>query len=302
MSYSSNPFSIDRLALVGVGLIGGSLVQALKQHSAVKTVIGVDQNAKNLQQALDLRTIDEATNDIAAAVNAADIVVLATPVMTIERVLESIKPHLNAKTTITDVGSVKGLVVDQAKHILGNQFPQFVPGHPIAGSENSGVLAAFPSLFEDHRVILTPTEETSVKAVEVTSNMWAATGAQVELMPVEQHDKILAVTSHLPHVLAYALMQFLNQQPDQQTYFRLAAGGLYDFTRIASSDPVMWRDICIGNKQHLSEQLRAFSKDLERFADLIEAEQSQPLEASFTAAKEARTQVASFRKYHKKRV
>ncbi len=297
MTNQPSSFPINRVALIGVGLIGGSLMQALKREQAVSSVIGVGRDKENLLLAKKLGTIDEFTHDAQEAVVQADLVVLATPVMTINSVLALIKPALNKQAIVTDVGSVKALVVEQAKKQLGRQFSQFVPGHPIAGSENSGVKAAFADLYAGHRVILTPTADTDRDALKVVSDMWALTGAQVEEMSVEQHDKILAVTSHLPHVLAYALMQFLHERPDQQEYFRLAAGGLYDFTRIASSDPIMWRDICLGNKVQVSQQLRLFSDELREFADHIENDNAQGLEESFTLAKNARATVAGFRKY-----
>lgn len=293
------PFAIDRLVLIGVGLIGGSLAQALKRQAAVTTVVGVDNNQDNLQQALELQTIDCAYDKVSQALEGADMVVLAVPVLSISTTLKAIKPYLNDRLIITDVGSVKGAVVAQARAILGSRFAQFVAGHPIAGSENSGVKAAFSKLFANHRVILTPTAETDNNAIEVVSKMWTAVGATVELMSAEQHDKILAVTSHLPHVLAYALLQFLHRQTEQDEYLRLAAGGLYDFTRIASSDPAMWRDICMANKQHLSQQIRAFAQDLEQFAVHIENANAASLQASFATAKQARAQVADFRQQAK---
>lgn len=299
MSDQSESFCIPRLALIGVGLIGGSLVQSLKANGVVESVVGVGRSKQNLELALELGSVDEIYYDASDAVKEADLVVLATPVLTIDKVLEEIAPNLTDTVIVTDVGSVKGLIVEQAKARLGNRFSRFVAAHPIAGSENSGVQAAFPTLFNKHHVILTPSTETDADALNVVTQMWASTGAFVEDMSVERHDEILSVTSHLPHVLAYALMRFLSEQSDREAYFRLAAGGLYDFTRIASSDPAMWRDICVSNRAEVSRQLRAFSVAINEYADHIENEQLQVIEDKFSAAKDARAQVASFRRYAK---
>ncbi len=299
MSEQLEHLFIPRLTLIGVGLIGGSLVQALRSQNAVGQVVGVGRSQANLELALELGTVDEISTNTRTAVQGADVVVLATPVLTIDKVLEEIAPCLNSNTIVTDVGSVKGVIVDQAKARLGKLFPRFVAAHPIAGSENSGVQAAYASLFNEHRVIITPSPETDADALDTITKMWALTGAEVENMSIQRHDEVLSVTSHLPHVLAYALMRFLNEKADKEAYFRLAAGGLYDFTRIASSDPTMWRDICVSNKEQVSCQLRAFSADLNEFAEHIEGEKMDVLQEDFSAAKAARARVASFRKYSK---
>ncbi len=293
---SKQPFFIKRMTLIGVGLIGGSLVQALREQQAVGHVTGVGRNPENLVLAKQLGVIDEFSHNITQASQDSDLIVIATPVLSVDKVLDQVAASASDQAIITDVSSVKGPIVQQARNRLGARFSRFVPGHPIAGAEKSGVQAAFPSLFDAHKVILTPTDETDTDAVNTIKAMWIATGAEVESMQVDEHDKILATTSHLPHVLAYALMGFLDKQPDKDTYFRLAAGGLYDFTRIASSDPVMWRDICLSNQAQLSEQVRALASDLESYADLIDQQQGEQLHDNFAAAKGARARVADFRK------
>jgi prephenate dehydrogenase len=281
---------IDRLTIIGVGLIGGSLALALKKARAVDRIVGFGRNIQHLQKAVGLGVIDAYETDIGAAVRDAQVVVLAAPVGSTGAILQSIKPYLSAGVIITDVGSSKGAVVEAARQVLGDDLVNFVPGHPIAGTEKSGVDAAFASLFEKRRVLLTPLETTDAKAVSVIRKMWQDAGALVEQTSVEHHDQVLAATSHLPHMLAFALVDALATMDDKVEIFRFAAGGFCDFTRIASSDPQMWHDICVTNDKAIVAMLDLFMADLERLRDAIKSGDSDYLLQVFTRAKKARDQ------------
>jgi prephenate dehydrogenase len=220
----------------------------------------------------------------------ADVIVVAVPVGKTLEVLRNIKPHLNPKTIITDVGSSKGAVVQAAREVFGDALGNFVPGHPIAGTEKSGVEASFAELFENRRVLLTPLENTDQQAVQTIRQMWESSGAFVEETSVKHHDDVLAATSHLPHMLAFALVDALATMDDKIEIFRYAAGGFRDFTRIASSDPQMWHDICVTNDKSIVAMLDLFMSDLERLRDAIKAGDSDYLLQVFTRAKKARDQ------------
>ena len=281
---------INRLTIIGVGLIGGSLALALKNARTVGRIVGYGRNLAHLQKAAELGVIDAYETEIGAAVRDADVIVLAAPVGSTLAILQSIKPHLSAQTIITDVGSSKGAVVQAAQQVFGDALTNFVPGHPIAGTEKSGVEAAFPSLFQKRRVILTPLETTDAKAVRIVRDMWRQTGALVEQTSVEHHDHVLAATSHLPHMLAFALVDALATLDDKAEIFRFAAGGFRDFTRIASSDPQMWHDICVTNDKAIVAMLDVFMADLERLRNAINSGDSDYLLQVFTRAKKARDQ------------
>ena len=246
---------IQRLCLIGVGLIGGSLARALREAGEVGEVIGCGRGEANLQTAVRLGVVDRYQLDPAQAVAGADVVVIAVPLGAIEAVLRTIVPHLAPDAVVTDVGSAKGSVVADVARIYGGIPPNFVPGHPIAGTENSGVEASFATLFQRRRVILTPLAETAAAAHSLIKQMWELAGAEVVNMGVRHHDAVLAATSHLPHLLAYTLVDTLARLDDRAEFFRYAAGGFRDFTRIASSDPVMWRDICVANREQLLEMI-----------------------------------------------
>ncbi len=278
---------IDRLVIVGVGLIGGSLARALREASAVGEIVGVGRTLANLDRALALGVIDRIAAFPEALVGA-DVVVLAAPVGAMDGLLARAAPALGEAAVITDVGSVKGAVIAAARRRLGAAFPRFVPGHPIAGTEHSGVEASFATLFHDHRIVVTPTAETDARALARVRRLWACTGGEVIEMAPEEHDGVLAATSHLPHVLAYALVDMIAALPEGRRCFELAAGGFYDFTRIASSDAVMWRDICVANAGPLGARLRQFADTLARLGEAVEAGDGEQLEAIFRRAKSAR--------------
>ncbi len=280
---------IERLCIIGVGLIGGSLALALKKSGFCQTVIGIGRSAENLELALQKKVIDVASHDF-SAVKGADIVVLATPVGSTEKVCREIAGYLDESAVFTDVGSVKKAIVKQVESAFGKLPPNFVPGHPIAGNENSGAGAAIHDLFTGRRVLLTPAESTSEDALEKVRAMWQAAGALVETMSIEQHDRVLAATSHLPHMLAFGLVDSLARQEESEEIFRYAAGGFRDFTRIASSDPVMWRDICLYNREALLGAMDNYQNDLAELRSAIEASDAAALRSIFSRAKAARDQ------------
>ena len=253
---------INRLAIIGIGLIGGSLSLALKQAGQVKHVVGYARNEATRERALSLGIIDTAAASIEAAVAEADVILLAVPMGAMASVLAEMAPHLTDNMIITDAGSTKAGVVKAASDILGNSISQFVPGHPIAGTEKSGPSAAFATLYQDHKVILTPMKQTNVSAVETIKTMWQQTGAEVSEMTVEHHDLILAATSHIPHLLSFNLVGLLAQNEDVDEVLRYAAGGFRDFSRIASSNPVMWRDICLSNHDAILTLLQQYQQQL----------------------------------------
>jgi len=279
---------IQNLTIIGVGLIGGSLARALRQAEAVGSITGAGRNREHLEIAQKLGVIDRAETDLAAACREADMVVLAVPLGAMQAVLAQIAPVIGDNTIITDVGSAKASVITAAEKAFGRIPPNLIPGHPIAGTEKSGVEASFAELFEQRRVILTPTETSADSAKQQVSNMWQACGALVLEMSVAHHDAVLAATSHLPHMLAYALVDSLARQDDSQEIFDYAAGGFRDFTRIASSDPQMWHDICLANRESLVTALERFIADLQDITRAIQQADSDFIKQTFQRAKQAR--------------
>ena len=279
---------IRRLCIIGVGLIGGSLARALREAGEVGEVIGCGRGEANLQAAVRLGVIDHYVTDPAQAVVGADVVLLAVPLGAMAAVLRVIAPHLEPDAVLTDAGSAKGSVVADVERVYGHIPPHFVPGHPIAGTEQSGVEASFATLFQRRRVILTPLAETSAAAHQRIRRMWEITGAEVVDMGVRHHDAVLAATSHLPHILAYSLVDTLSRLDDRAEIFRYAAGGFRDFTRIASSDPQMWHDICVANRDQLLEMITLFVADLEHLAKSIHADDRDTVLTTFQRAKRAR--------------
>jgi len=279
---------IQQLTVIGVGLIGGSLARALRRANFCQRVVGCGRSESELNKAVALDVIDHYELDIANAVTNADIVVLAVPLGAMENVLRNMVGHLKPSAVVTDVGSAKESVVLAARRAFGAVPNQFVPGHPIAGTENSGVEASFAELFQQRRVILTPLPETNADATALVRKMWLATGATVDEMSVAQHDAMLAATSHLPHLLAYTLVDTLLQADSSEQIFRFAAGGFRDFTRIASSDPVMWRDICLANREAIVAMLERFRQQLDVVQNAIEQGDGFSLKEMFVRAKSAR--------------
>ncbi|MBA3581785.1 MAG: prephenate dehydrogenase/arogenate dehydrogenase family protein [Gammaproteobacteria bacterium] len=280
---------IKKLCIVGVGLIGGSLALALKKHAYVQTVVGIGRDAKRLAAAQAAGIIDIATDDYAQCQDA-DVILVAVPLGAFENVFAQIKPYLTPDTVLTDAGSAKACVVNIAQRVFGHVPENFVPGHPIAGTEKSGFSAAFAELYLNRRVVLTPVTRTADWARARVQAMWQAAGAVVEVTTVEHHDLVLAETSHLPHILAFGLVDSLAKQKDAQEIFRFAAGGFRDFTRIAASDPVMWRDICLYNRDAILQALKAYESDLSELHAAIEKGDGDSLEIIFARAKAVREQ------------
>ncbi len=282
--------ALNKLVIIGVGLIGGSFALALRKANMVKQIIGVGRSPANMQKAIDQGVIDESTNDLASALNNADAVLLAMPVGQTLRIMADIEPHLQPDTVITDAGSTKQDVISAARLHLQKNLANFVPAHPIAGAEKSGVMAAQVDLFRNKHLVLTPLAETNHDAIERVKTLWQTCGANVTQMPADEHDRILAATSHLPHILAFALMNHLSQNTESNPDYllRFAGSGFQDFTRIASSSPEMWRDICIANRDALNIQIEAYQKKLALFKEMLEENNTKELEEAFSHAQKTR--------------
>ncbi len=279
---------IRKLAIIGVGLIGGSMARALRDEGLVQEIVGCGRGRANLEKAVELGVIDHFTHDVSTAVQGSDFVVLAVPLGAMRKTFEMMKDHLADDVVVTDVGSVKGSVIEDARLVFGDVPDFFVPGHPIAGTERSGVEAAFPELFRNRRVILTPVKNTAQAALQRVERVWQQCGAETTCMEIRHHDEVLAATSHLPHMLAYALVDSLARMEQNDEIFRYAAGGFRDFTRIASSNPTMWRDICLANREALGVMLKRFAGELQDLAHTLDAEDADGLLAIFEGAKAAR--------------
>lgn len=280
---------IEKLVVVGPGLIGGSFALALKSAGKVERVVGVGRSRENLAHALERGMIDEVAN-LPDAMNDAQLALIAVPVAQTSKVLATMVAHLESRTLITDAGSTKQDVVAAARRELGAHFPRFVPAHPIAGGERSGAQAARSDLFRGKNVVLTPLAETDREAVDFVAEAWIATGAKVRQMLPEEHDRIFAAVSHLPHLLAFALVHYIAERDNAETLFDFAAGGFRDFTRIASSSSEMWRDIAIANRGTLLFEVENYRYELAKLQQLIEAGDASALHAFFSRAREAREQ------------
>jgi len=286
-----NTFYIDKLAVVGVGLIGGSLALALKEAGAVGHVVGVGRGLANLETALKLGVVDSITQDLAVGVADADVVFLATPVQSLGTVAEQSMPHLKPGAILTDGGSVKQAVIDAIEPHLRDDV-HFVPGHPIAGTENSGAEAAFATLYNDRRCILTPTKRTANEALECIRSMWQLVGSQVVMMEVDKHDRVLASISHLPHMVAYALVNAVGAYDRyDENILEYSAGGFRDFTRIASSDPTMWRDIALTNRDALVEMMGQFEKFFAELKEDVASGSDERLFEFFRRSKQSRDEI-----------
>ncbi len=279
---------IERLCIIGVGLIGGSLARALREAGYCRSVVGAGRNPENLRHAIELGVIDSYETDLARAVAGADMVLVAVPLGAMEPVFSAIRGHLADGAVLTDAGSAKVSVIEAVRRAFGEVPENFVPGHPIAGIEQSGVAASLPDLYRNRRVILTPLPETAAAATQRVRSMWEVAGAEVVDMEPVHHDAVLAATSHLPHVLAFTLVESLARLQDKAEIFEYAAGGFRDFTRIASSDPVMWRDICIANGDAIQQMIERFIGDLQVLDRAVEARDGDRLLQIFADAKAAR--------------
>ncbi|MFN3235541.1 MAG: prephenate dehydrogenase/arogenate dehydrogenase family protein [Pseudomonadales bacterium] len=273
-----------QIAILGLGLIGGSMAAGLRQQG--NRIVAFDKFPASVAKGLELGVIDDAASSVAEAVANADIVVLAVPVLAVEQVLAEIPEDFHG--VLTDVGSVKQPILDALRNVYGTVPEHFVAGHPIAGSEQHGVMAANPDLFRQHRVLLTPLENTHAGAIQQVQSLWQSLGAEVSTMSVEHHDRVLGQTSHLPHLLAFSLIDTLSSQGNSLEIFEYAAGGLRDFSRIAASDPTMWGDIFLSNRSALLQILDEFSEDLAALRETIEQGDREDLLARLERSKAAR--------------
>lgn len=279
---------INKLAIIGVGLMGGSLSLALREKGEVAEVVGIGRGLPNLEEAKRLGIIDSYTQNIRDGVKDADVIIVATPVGSIVDIIAENQKHMKDGAIITDVGSVKGDIVEAVDKVLDARL-HFVGGHPIAGTEKSGASAAFPGLYRGSRCILTPTEKTDKAALDKVSRMWQAAHADVIVMETEEHDKILAAISHLPHMVAYALVNTVDGVNDfDEGILKYSAGGFKDFTRIASSSPEMWRDICLTNRTALVDMIDRFTAQLGEIKAMVEEGDNSGLLENFERSKQAR--------------
>ncbi len=282
---------LKKLVIIGVGLIGGSFALALRKAGLVKHIVGLGRSRENLQRALELGILDEIADDFPLALKNADLVFLAIPVGQTAKILAQIASHLESKTIITDAGSTKQDVIAAARSFLPGHLKNFVPGHPIAGTEQSGANAANANLFRDKNLILTPLDETNTNALGCVKELWLGCGARVSQMKAYQHDEILAAISHLPHLLASTLMNhtFSSSTKDSSDdLLRFAGSGFRDFTRIAGSSPEMWRDICLANRELLLQQIDAYQNELTRMHKILENGDGSALEKAFCDARVTR--------------
>src|SRR5512143_2252507 len=283
---------IDKLVVLGVGLIGGSFALAQKAAGATGTIVGVGRGRINLEEAANLGIIDRAvpldgewTRELATT----DIVLVAAPVAQYRSLFEAMAPHLGPHTLVTDAGSTKQDVIAAARATLGGALPRFVPGHPIAGTEQSGAAAAFSTLYADRNVVLTPLPETDPLALATVAAAWQTCGARVRTLDAAAHDRVFAAVSHLPHVLAFALVDELAARPDAEELFRFAASGFRDFTRIAASSPEMWRDICLANRDAMLRELLQYANELHVLYQALEQNDAAKLEEVFSEARKVRS-------------
>lgn len=283
---------INNLCVIGTGLIGGSLCLALKAADACDNIIGAGRSEETLQKAKQLNIIDAYDTDISHAVEQADIIFVSVPLGAMQTVFEKIAVGLkaggNTRAVITDAGSSKQRVLQLAETVFPDNGRRFVAGHPIAGTENSGPDAAFADLYKNRRVILTPGDDTDSDAIERVTTLWQTVGAEVESMDAAHHDKILAATSHLPHLLAFGLVHCLENIDDIEDVFRFAAGGFRDVTRIASSDPVMWRDVCLNNQQPILDMMKRYRDELDMLYNALQSGDGEKLIEVFQHAKQTR--------------
>ena len=281
-------FHSDRLVVIGVGLIGGSVAAALRRAGKVRRVIGVGRGRANVARALELGVIDDAVEDIAAAVKGADTVLIAVPVQQNQRVLGALADALAPGTLVTDAGSTKQDFVAAVRRIVPRHLASVVPGHPIAGAELTGVDAASAGLFDGRNVVLTPLQENEAAAVDRVEAMWKACGARVSRMTPERHDRVFSAVSHLPHMLAYTLVHMIATRPDAEALFGFAASGFRDFTRIAGSSAEMWRDIALANRETLLADIEAYQQQLAELAQRLRQADGAEIERIFEAARGAR--------------
>ena len=280
--------ALQKITVVGVGLIGGSFALALKRAKAVGQVTGVGRSAEVLARAAELGIVDRTTRSMEQALDGADLVLIATPVAQTGAILDAIAPFLQPQTVVTDAGSTKGDVIAAARSALGDKIGQFVPGHPIAGRESNGPDAALAELYVGKKTVLTPLPENATAAIERVASAWTACGAIVHRLSAQQHDRIFAAVSHLPHLLAYALVDQIERSADAELLFQYAASGFRDFTRIAGSSPEMWRDIALANRTALLSEIESYMSQLTNLKTMLSVADGAGLHAMFANAQRAR--------------
>jgi prephenate dehydrogenase len=280
----------NKLCIIGPGLIGGSIARAARQRALCNEIAGYGRpdDVLNLIKGKELKVIDEFYSDIAPAVSGANLVVIATPVGSIDSIFEMLKPIWNTEIIYTDVGSTKVNVINAAKRVFGKLPENFIPAHPIAGAEQSGVEASLADLFVQKRLIITPEEITNPELIKKVTLFWEQLGAQVSIMSPEHHDSVFAATSHLPHVLAFALVNMLGRKDEKSEIFKYAASGFKDFTRIASSDPTMWLDICLANKDEIIPLIEQLQDELNNIQKSLKNDNKQQLSDTFSYARQSR--------------
>jgi len=277
---------IKKITIIGVGLIGGSLAKAIKKNNLAEVVFGFGRNLSRLESAQKSNIIDQHSIDISEALDGASFVVIATPVGTLESILRELKPYITQDMIITDVGSTKTGIAKSAREILVEMASCFVPAHPITGKEKSGFESSDEELFINKKVIITPLEINTDKTINSLKKLWEDVGADVDFMSAESHDELLGMTSHLPHMLAFSLVNYLiTQNPSASIY---AAGGFKDFSRIASGDAVMWRDICLNNRDQIIAHIKGYQETLSALVDAIDNQDKDKLESFFRDAKTTR--------------
>ncbi len=281
---------INRMGVIGVGLIGGSFALALKEAGAVEFVVGCGRTRENLHDALAIGAIDDATTDPGEAAADADLVMLAVPVRSMAGISRAIGHYLKKGAIVTDAGSTKEIVLGEMLALLPT-YVNVVPGHPIAGSEKTGARAASPHLFKGRRTILTPGQGTDPGAVELVKKLWQAAGSKVEIMDQHLHDQVLGAVSHLPHMVAYALLDTLTEWDKKTPMLRFSAGGLKDFTRIAESSPRMWADICMDNRDAIVEAIEGFMETLSRLRSMVDGQDHKALVELFERCREVRIKI-----------
>jgi prephenate dehydrogenase len=281
---------VNKILIFGVGLIGGSIALSAKKSGFASDIVGVGRNQDNLNDAIKLKLIDRTSQDLRKDISEAHIIVIATPVAQFPIILKLIQPHLSSHTIITDVGSTKTDVIESAKQILGPQYSQFIGGHPIAGSEKHGATAAHIDLFKNKNVILTADQDTSFEAKQKIEMLWKNAGAIVSNMSHNNHDKIFSTISHLPHLLAFSLVDMITHRKNANELLKFAASGFKDFTRIAASSPEMWKDITLANKKFILEDIQLFENQIKLLKEAIEQEDTKKILALFENASKTRNE------------
>ena len=277
---------MKKVCIIGIGLIGGSLAKAINKTHQSEIVFGFGRDKSRLEKAQKSNVIDQYSTDIGEALDGSNMVIIATPVGSYESILRLMKPHIVKDMIISDVGSTKVSVIEAVKTVFGNTLDNFIPAHPISGKEKVGFEVSDANLFVDKKVIITPKENNNPDSIKILAKMWEGVGAEVDFMTPESHDDLLGMTSHLPHMLAFSLVNYLiSKHPEASVY---AAGGFKDFSRIASGDAIMWRDICLNNRDAIVEHIKGYQDSLNTLIDAINSQNKEQLESLFSEAKNTR--------------